>query len=225
MQRSFPPASRRQAKSSHEQFRETAFHEAGHAAAIYLGNRLKQLPPVFFQITLKESHNTPSPYKTGAHWSAEIEGGCLIQSLPPSAAEITEHFSLLERKGFLKALEADIFNLLVGPLAEANYVALRDDEIINSYLVTVNSLSHYGGSSDLAKVQDHIGYLSSIKSEQEQKLSRLFYCAFRFINDRAVWRAITALANHILSQNKNVIGYDEIIAVLDSNHFSHRKNP
>ena len=30
--------------------RKVAIHEAGHAAAIYLGNQQKRLPPVFFQI-------------------------------------------------------------------------------------------------------------------------------------------------------------------------------
>jgi len=28
--------------------RRTAIHEAGHAVAIYFGNKQKQLPPVFF---------------------------------------------------------------------------------------------------------------------------------------------------------------------------------
>jgi len=33
--------------------RKTAIHEAGHAAAIYLGNKQKQLPPIFFRFLLK----------------------------------------------------------------------------------------------------------------------------------------------------------------------------
>ena len=33
--------------------RQIAFHEAGHASAIYLYNKQKQLPPVYFQITIK----------------------------------------------------------------------------------------------------------------------------------------------------------------------------
>ena len=33
--------------------RQIAFHEAGHATAIYLYNKQKQLPPVYFQITIK----------------------------------------------------------------------------------------------------------------------------------------------------------------------------
>jgi len=35
--------------------RQIAFHEAGHAAAIHLYNKQKQLPPVYFQITIKKS--------------------------------------------------------------------------------------------------------------------------------------------------------------------------
>jgi hypothetical protein len=33
--------------------KQIAFHEAGHAAVIYLYNKQKQLPPVYFQITIK----------------------------------------------------------------------------------------------------------------------------------------------------------------------------
>jgi len=222
MQRSYPPASRNRPSLNKEHIRETAIHEAGHAAAIYLGNRLKQLPPVYFQIKLKEFRGGTCVCKTDTHWFAEIEGGRLIQSLPPSADEIAGHFSTSEKEGFVNALEADIFNLLAGPLAEANYVALRDDEIINPYLVNLDSLYHYGGSADMKIVQEHIECLSSIKSGQEQKMSELFLLAFQFINDRAVWRAIIGLANHILSQKNNVISYEEIIAVLDANFFSHR---
>jgi len=34
----------------HEVNRKVAIHEAGHATAIHLGNKQKELPPVFFQI-------------------------------------------------------------------------------------------------------------------------------------------------------------------------------
>ena len=135
----------------------------------------------------------------------------------------TRHFSAALKQAYLQAFEADIINLLVGPLAEANYIALRDDEIINSSLVTLNALHNYGGTSDLKIAQDYIECFISDKSEQEQKISELFLAAFRFINDRAVWRAITALANHLLVHNKNIIECEEIIAVLDNHYFSHRK--
>jgi hypothetical protein len=40
--------------NNQELIRQTAaFHATGHAAAIYLDNKQKQLPPVFFQITIK----------------------------------------------------------------------------------------------------------------------------------------------------------------------------
>lgn len=35
--------------------KQIVFHEAGHAAAIYLYNKQKQLPPVYFQITIKKT--------------------------------------------------------------------------------------------------------------------------------------------------------------------------
>ncbi len=37
-----------------EQKKRIAFHEAGHAAGIYLNNKSRQLPSVFFNIILKD---------------------------------------------------------------------------------------------------------------------------------------------------------------------------
>ncbi|MDO9106833.1 MAG: hypothetical protein Q7U57_17970 [Methylovulum sp.] len=208
--------------SAKELSRKTAVHEAGHAAAIYLGNKQKQLPPVFFQIDIKQLHNANHLPKATRRWVAKVEGGRLIHTLPGSVEEATQHFSASQKQAYLQAFEADIVNLLVGPLAEANYVALRDDEIINSSLVTPNTLHYYGGASDLKIAQEYIACLVGTKAEQEQKLSELFLAAFHFINDRPVWRAVTALANHLLLHNQNLIEYEEIIAVLDAHLFSHR---
>ena len=36
------------------------FHEAGHAAAIYLNNKARMLPPIFFQIVFKETEEAPN---------------------------------------------------------------------------------------------------------------------------------------------------------------------
>ncbi len=60
----------------HELMRQTAFHEAGHAVAIYLGNRQKDLPPTFFQILLRK------PVNGYDRFFAKVEGGRLIQSVP-----------------------------------------------------------------------------------------------------------------------------------------------
>ena len=65
-----------------------AFHEAGHATAIYLNNQTIDLPPVFFQIMLKDLNDTSEEdllvYQT-AHDEciARVEGGRLIELLPP----------------------------------------------------------------------------------------------------------------------------------------------
>lgn len=42
----------------HNLIKPIVFHEAGHAAAIHLCNKQKQLPPVYFQITIKKTHHS-----------------------------------------------------------------------------------------------------------------------------------------------------------------------
>ena len=224
MNRSYPVKTQTNLITVEELSRKTAIHEAGHAAAIYFGNKQKQLPPIFFQIDIKKLHHTERLSETNSHWIAKVEGGRLIHTLPSSIEEATRDFSSVQKQAYLHAFEADIINLLVGPLAEANYIALRDDEIINSSLVTLNSLHNYGGTSDVEIAQAYIECFISDKSEQKQKMSDLFLAAFQFINNGAIWRSITALANHLLIHHKNIMEYEEIITVLDA-HFFIRKSP
>ena len=78
--------------------RQTAFHEAGHAAGIYLYNKHKQLPPVYFQITINPVHRPiektwDTLALSGDHFTAMVEGGRLISSLPIAIIESTEFFS------------------------------------------------------------------------------------------------------------------------------------
>lgn len=190
---------------------ETAIHEAGHAVAVYLGNQRKQLPPIYFQIHINPHYNN----KINAPWHAQVEGGRLIHTLPVSVANATQHFSAEQKQAYLSAFEADIVNLLVGPLAEANYVALRDDEIINSHLITLNSLPRYGGESDLKIAKDYLDCWDADPCRQQQKLSALFLEAFHFLNDRTIWRAIIALANYLLVHRQSIIEYQQIANVLD----------
>jgi hypothetical protein len=211
--------------------RKTAIHEAGHAAAIYLGNKQKQLPPVFFQIFIKEP---TSDLQTSAclcrsydgcnNCITKVEGGRLIHTLPSSIEEAISNFSLAQKQAYLHAFDADIFNLLVGPLAEANYVAQRDGELINPRLVNLNALHYYGGASDLETINEYIECFIPDKAQREKKLSELFLEAFNFINDRSNWHAIMALADYILADNKNILDCEEIIAVLDAHSFVSRKN-
>ena len=211
--------------------RKTAIHEAGHAAAIYLGNKQKQLPPVFFQIFTKEQNcdfqSTGSLCKYYDDCNScitKIEGGRLIHTLPSSVEEAICDFSSAQKQAYHRAFEADIINLLVGPLSEANYVALRDDEPINPRLVNLNALHHYGGSSDLETINEYLDCLVDNGTHRDKKLSELFLAAFNFINERSNWSAIMALADYILADCKKIIECEEIIAVLDAHYFLARKN-
>lgn len=203
--------------------KQTAIHEAGHAAAIYLGNKQKQLPPVFFQIVIKNEMQTgrwlcqtDNDADHPMTCFAKVEGGRLIHTLPSSLAEATVGFSDGERQAYQTAFEADIVNFLAGPLAEAKYIALCDDEIFNPRLVTLDALHFYGGSADVALAREYLDSLIAEQQEKERKIAELFMTAYQFISQRSNWRAITALADYILSAGKNVIDCEEIVAVLDA---------
>ncbi len=210
-------------RSFKELGRKTAIHEAGHAAAIYLGNKQKQLPPVFFQIFIAGKEPGPQTAKIRRPWIASIQGGRLIHTLPSSIEEATDNFTATQKQAYIQAFEADMVNLLVGPLAEANYVALRDDEIINASLVNLTALHNYGGTADLQVIQDYLDCWSAIETLRAQKIAELFAQAFEFINQRANWRAINALANTLLANNKQIFDCEEIMAVLDAHFFDGKK--
>lgn len=210
--------------------RKTAIHEAGHAAAIYLGNKQKQLPPVFFQIFINKPNcdfqsagSLCAVYDGCNDCVTRIEGGRLIHTLPSSVEEAVCNFSSEQRQAYQHAFEADIINLLVGPLSEANYIAMRDDEPINPRLVNLNALHYYGGSSDLKTINEYLDCIIAGCTYREKKLSELFLAAFNFVNDRSNWYAIMALADYILENCKKIIECEEIIAVLDANYSVARK--
>lgn len=206
---------------SYELNKKTAIHEAGHASAIYIGNKEKQLPPIFFRIFIKELiRDIPSESSrfcaSQSHLYASVEGGRLIHTLPSSLQEATRHFSASEKQAYQNAFEADIMNLLVGPLAEAKYVALRDNELMNPRLINLNALHYYGGLSDLKAANEYLDCLLSDPEQKEKKIAELFTAAYRFVDHPAYWRAITGLADYILSAGKKVIECEEAIAVLDA---------
>jgi hypothetical protein len=211
--------------------RRTAIHEAGHAAAIYLGNKQKQLPPVFFQLfingldsDLQSTTCLCQSYDGCNNCFTKIDDGRLIHTLPSSVEEAICDLSLLQKQAYQRAFEADITNLLVGPLAEAHYIAQRDNEPINPRLVNLDALHYYGGSSDLETINDYLDCFIADPLLQEKKLAELFLAAFNFINDPSNWHAIMALADYVLTDSKKIIGCEEIIAVLDAHHFIHRKS-
>ena len=118
-------------------------------------------------------------------------------------------------RDYMVAFEADIINLLIGPLAEAKYIYTTDGEPFNHRLVNLNALKNYGGSSDLALAKEYLQSFSACKQQQDKKLDELFVLAFNFINDWANWAAITRLADYILNNNKNIISCEEVISLVE----------
>ena len=213
-----------------------AFHEAGHAAGIHLNNKERSLPPVFFKIVFIDASGVLEAEEmvyqtTHDDCIARVEVGRLIEPLPPSIdhqmTELTEHDEAMVHllKDYRVAFESDIINLLIGPLAEAKYVAHTDGELFNPHLVNLKALKNYGGSSDLALANDYLQCLSAGKQQIDQKLDELFTLAFDFVNNAANWAAITKLADYIFDNNENVICCEEIIPMLDQSvdHFQDRR--
>ncbi len=203
-----------------EECKKIAFHEAGHAAAIHFGNKQKKLPPVFFQVAIKRLNGAFKAAdcigKQYAPPKAYIEGGRLIHTLPLSFNELAKKFSDAQMLAFEKAFEADMVNLLVGPLAEAKYLAERDEEPMGPRSVNAHSLHYYGGLSDLKIVNECLDCFTQNAEQRQAKLNQLFLAAFSFISDIPHWLAITALADYILANDKDILECEEVIAVLEA---------
>ncbi|WP_394752247.1 hypothetical protein [Crenothrix sp.] len=202
-----------------------AHHEAGHATGIYLNNRDYNLPPVFFKIIFK---NVNQLWDSNGLMSqdgsiAKIKGGRLVQSLMPTFKALDSKFKCADETKlqvideYRLAFEADIVNLLIGPLAEAKFSYQTDNELFNEKLITLRSLKNYGGDDDLALVKDYLQSYSTDQEPQYELLDQLFAKAFNFINDNSNWKAIMRLANHILSCNNDVISCEEVALVLTNN--------
>jgi hypothetical protein len=197
-----------------------AYHKAGHAAAIYLGNKQKQLPAVYFQIIIKQQERARReadrfPYTHGKY-TAKVEGGRLIQSLPFSFSEATRDFSWSQQEEYRCALEADVINLLAGSMAEAKYLASSDYGVFNGNLINLSALRFYGGSSDIKVISEYMECFIPHKAERDRKLIELFLAALSFVNKSSNWRAISDLAEFILNEPKEIIHCEEVIAFLDN---------
>ncbi len=191
----------------------TAIHEAGHAAAIYLGNKQKQLQPVFFQIVITKIPNKAFA-KTG-HYLAKVQGGRLIDCFSCCMQTATRDFSPAQKKSYLQAFDADVVNFMVGPLAEAHYVAFMDNEPINAHLVNFPALRFYGGASDLDAIEEYLDFYTDDATRRRQKINQLMAEAFNFINHREHWRAIIALSQTLMTNKSGRVSYQEIATVLD----------
>lgn len=202
-----------------ELHKQTAFHEAGHAAAIHYGNRQKNLPPVFFEIQIKK------PEQNNGRFSAKVIDGQLIQNLPMAIVDNLSDLSDSNKHSYQCAYEADVMNLLVGPLAEAKYVAERDNEVFNPNLVDLNALKHYGGGSDVDKAHAYLNLFIASRVQREKKLSQLLGMAHRFINDSLHWQAISRLARLILDNERESISCEEAIALFNQDLVNQYSTP
>lgn len=199
-----------------------AYHEAGHAAAIYLLNRMRNIPPLVFNLRFNVTHSdTATDFQSDyQNYIACIEGGRLLHALPDTLDDFRnvskKHGQnwIRNRDDLLNAFEADVINLLAGSLAEAKFVAEMDDEIFTHRLVDPPALENYGGSFDLALVEDYLQHYSPNPQARDQKLNQLHQVAFNFINDYHNWRAISKLAEFILAADKDTICSEEVAAVL-----------
>ncbi len=208
-----------------EVYRKVAIHEAGHATAIYLGNKQKRLPPVFFQIFITpvngDFQSSPFLSKPNTKYIGNIDGGRLIHTLPSSIEEATNGFSSAQIIAYQRAFEADMINILAGPLAEARYITERDGELINPRPIYLNSLHYFDAASELETVNEYLECFLANSELKKQKITELFLAAFSFVNERSNWRAITALADYVVNEDKSVIGCNEIISILEAaNHGS-----
>lgn len=194
--------------------KQIAFHEAGHAVAIVLGNKQKRLPPVCFQVSITRSEQSAGMMPR--HIRARVDNGLLISSLPITLIESASYFSNVDQDVYRTAFEADMVNLLVGPLAEAKYVALRDGEAFSGQLVDLNALLHYGGSYDLNTVQEYLDSYIADRHRRAEKLNELFAQALQFIDTVHHWQAIQRLANYLLHHVDQVIHHETVFALLDS---------
>lgn len=204
--------------------KRSAYHHAGQAAAICLSNKQKRLPAIHFQIVIDhmESGAAAGPSKAAQPQRVvSVEGGRLIQSLPLLKAEAMQDLSNLAQMEYRLAYEADIVNILAGPLAEAKYVALRENQIFNPNLVYLGALKFYGGRADLGVINEYLEGVYSQREARDRKLAELFLAAYSFVNNQLNWQAITALAVHILDQhNMQVIDCNDVINLLESSRLA-----
>ena len=142
---------------------------------------------------------------------ARGEGGRLIELLPFSinafVHKTTGHNDTMVSfiKDYMVAFEADVINLLIGPLAEAKHIYETEGEVFNPQLVNLHAL----------KIMVAVAILRWLINIYKVFLDELFVLAFNFISNQVNWAAITRLAHYILNNNKIIISCEEVISLVE----------
>jgi len=104
---------------------------------------------------------------------------------------------------------------LVGPLAEAKFVAIRDGKAFNANLVNIVGLSPYDGKPDSSLI---VEYMDCFLFDQKDygRMKGLFMEAYGFVNNATNWFAISSLAGHILGKPVGCIDYEEVVSLMES---------
>ena len=146
-----------------------------------------------------------------------VEGGNLVKSLPVSFVDATRYLPWPQVEQLQNAFEADIFNLIAGPLAEAKYIANRENEVFSAKLIdTIGALYFHGGSQEILAINEYMECYIPNAADREKKLTVLYNAAFNFINNPTNWQYIVALAELICAQTKLVIKRNEVLALFDN---------
>ena len=208
---------------NYQAIRQNAFHQAGHVAAIFFNNRHFGLPPIHFQIVIQSRTGCFDISSGNTNRHIQIIGGRIIDPLSISIKECSHHLSLADRSDFLKALEADIINSLAGPIAEARYVSIRDNEPLNPQMLNFSSLAFYNGSHCNEIINDYLQCIDE-GDQRELKKTALFQTAYQFVSSRSNWNSISGLAEHILNSRTNKIDYEIITEILENKSSESLKN-
>lgn len=205
--------------------KQYAFHNAGHLVAIYVNDGNKQLKHANFPIKLNDvnSVDTDSVHqaiRNGRRNGVFSNTGCSMQSIAVAVEEASPGYfgastAIDPDRETENLLEAEIINLLAGPLAEARYIHDEDNEPMTHHLVDLEALKSYGGCEDLALVQENLSVLSQDPSECERKLAELFKTAFDFIVNELNWKVVSQLAESLY--RKKSMSYGEVVAMFEAN--------
>jgi hypothetical protein len=192
--------------------RLNAYHAAGHATALYLENKRKNLPLIYFKIVINKQDSIPRLLFT------KVSGGRLVGDLATITQEhVFNHWNATGFDSQQRIYEADIINFLAGFLAEAKYVAIRDNEAFNINLLTPHGLQNYGVDADMQEVMSYLEIFIPNPEKRAVRFEALFAEAFNFVEQDDNWKSIVALANYILNHATGYISCEQTIAVLAPN--------